>query len=303
VTSTADDLALEALTAARRATEQRLGALARRLRGEHAGRLGAALEYALGTVGKRVRPALVHASYLAAGGSSPAITGVAVAVEVVHTYSLVHDDLPCMDDDDWRRGRQTTHRQFDAPTAALVGFLLVPVAVEQLMEAARELELDDHRAADLASTLLEAGGIRGMIGGQWLDLTAEGEALPIEQVMEIHRAKTGALIAASCVLGAMAATTDPSVIAGLASYGREIGLAFQIADDVLDVTATSSQLGKTAGKDAALSKSTYVRLLGVERARAEADRRADRAIGHLADFGPGARTLSGLARYIVTRSS
>ena len=255
--------------------------LATRLRAEHPGRLGEALEYALGTVGKRVRPALVHASYQAAGGVSPAITGVAVAVEVVHTYSLVHDDLPCMDDDAWRRGRETTHRTFDAPTAALVGFLLVPVAVEELMATATDLGLDAARAGALASTLLEAGGIRGMIGGQWCDLAAEGGALPLTEVMEIHRAKTGALIEASCVLGAMAATQDPAVIGKLAGYGREVGLAFQIADDVLDVTATTSQLGKTAGKDAALAKSTYVRLLGVE----------------------GARTLAGLARYIVTRSS
>jgi geranylgeranyl pyrophosphate synthase len=227
---------------------------------------------------------------------------VGAAVEIVHTYSLVHDDLPCMDDDDQRRGRPTTHVQFDVETASLIGWLLVPVAVEQLLEACGELKLTTGVAARMAVTILEAGGIRGMIGGQWLDLEAEGQARDLDGVMEIHRRKTGALIEASCVLGALAAGAAEEEITSLAGYGREIGLAFQIADDILDATATTSQLGKTAGRDMALAKSTYVGLLGVEGARREAERRAELAIGHLTP-ALSSKSLTGLARYIVSRSS
>jgi geranylgeranyl pyrophosphate synthase len=290
------------LDEARAVTETRLRAIALRLRRQHPGRLGEGFEYALGTIGKRVRPALVLASYRAAGGASPAIDGVGAAVEIVHTYSLVHDDLPCMDDDDQRRGRPTTHVQFDVEIASLIGWLLVPVAVEQLLEACGELKLTTGVAARMAVTILEAGGIRGMIGGQWLDLEAEGQARDLDGVMEIHRRKTGALIEASCVLGALAAGAAEEEITSLAGYGREIGLAFQIADDILDATATTSQLGKTAGRDMALAKSTYVGLLGVEGARREAERRAELAIGHLTP-ALSSKSLTGLARYIVSRSS
>lgn len=291
------------LREARAATEERLAALARRLESEVADPLGPALAYALGTTGKRVRPALVLAAYRAAGGSSPAIAGVAAAVEVVHTYSLVHDDLPCMDNDDRRRGRATTHIAFDVPVATRVGWILVPVAVEVLCAAATDLGLDAAQLGRMTVTLLEAAGIRGMIGGQWLDLGAEGRTLTLEELTTVHRGKTGALISACCELGGMAAGAPPAQMAALRDYGRDIGLAFQIADDVLDATGTTAQLGKTAGRDAALAKSTFVSLLGVDRARQEAERHAGSAVSRLGGGTLAAQPLIGLAAYIISRRS
>lgn len=284
-------------------TEAHLARWAGRLRAETPTPLGEALAYALATRGKRVRPALVLACYRAAGGAHPAISGIGAAVEVVHTYSLVHDDLPCMDDDAQRRGRPTTHVRFDVATATRVGWVLVPVAVEVLAEAAQDLGLDERALGDLASVLLEAGGIRGMIGGQWLDLDAETKALTLEQLVAVHRGKTGALIEACCRLGGMAAGVHGPRLEALTRYGRDIGLAFQIADDVLDATATSDQLGKTAGRDAALAKSTYVSVLGVDGARQEAHRHAAAAVRHLKGQGLASDTLAALAGYIIHRSS
>jgi farnesyl diphosphate synthase len=155
----------------------------------------------------------------------------------------------------------------------------------------------------MAATLFQAGGIEGMVGGQWLDLEAEGRLLNLPELVNVHRGKTGALIRAACTLGGLAAGADPPAIEALGGYGEEIGLAFQIADDVLDATGTSTQLGKTAGRDQALSKSTYVRVLGVKGARAEAERHAERAVAHLARAGVPSSSLGPLADYIVTRSS
>lgn len=292
------------LEEARALTEARLAERARTLADTYPAPVGPALAYALGTSGKRVRPALVIAAYRAAGGASPAIAGVAAAVEVVHTYSLVHDDLPCMDDDARRRGRPTTHVVFDPVTAARVGWMLVPVAAELLAEAVAELGQPADRLEAMATTLLEAGGIAGMIGGQWLDLAAEGQALDLAQLQAMHGGKTGALIRACCELGGLAAGAGPTELAALGEFGRDVGLAFQIADDVLDATATTAQLGKTAGRDAALAKSTYVGLLGVEAARAAARHHADRAVGALGAAGRlETRTLSALAGYIISRTS
>jgi len=293
---------LPALAEARERTDARLEQWAARLRQRAPGRDGEALAYALMSPGKRVRAALVMASYRALGGNAPAIDAVAAAVETVHAYSLVHDDLPCMDDDDLRRGRPTTHRAFDVPTATRAGWLLVPVAAEVLAEAAVELGLGDRVLGAMAMELFEAGGVGGMVGGQWLDLEAEGRHLGIEQLVGIHRGKTGALIRASCVLGALAAEADPERLAALGDFGADIGLAFQISDDVLDSTATSETLGKTAGRDHLLGKSTYVSVLGVERASAEAGELAERAIGHLIRGGCESPALAMLARYIVSRS-
>jgi geranylgeranyl pyrophosphate synthase len=303
-TSDATAVTAEALLAeARERTDRRLLALAERLERGGPGRDGPAFAYALRTPGKRVRPALLFAAYRAAGGLDPAIEGVAAAVETVHTYSLVHDDLPCMDDDDLRRGRPTTHRSFDVVTATRVGLLLVPVAAQVLAEAAAELGLDDTMLGRMAMALFEAGGIEGMVGGQWLDLEAEQRVLDLPELIAIHRGKTGALIRASCALGGLAARAPGPVVRALASFGEEIGLAFQIADDVLDATGTSAQLGKTAGRDAALQKSTYVRLLGVEGARNEAQRLARRAVEHLDGADVPSPALAALAHYIVNRSS
>jgi geranylgeranyl diphosphate synthase, type II len=267
------------------------------------GRTGEALGYSLTTPGKRVRAALVLSAYRSVGGMSPAIAAVATAVETVHTYSLVHDDLPCMDDDDLRRGRATTHRAFDVPTATRVGFLLVPVAALVLSQAARDLVLSSEQLGRMARELFESGGIEGMVGGQWLDLEAERKTLDHDGLIAVHRGKTGALIRAACVLGGMAAEAPEPALEALASYGHEIGLAFQIADDVLDVTATSAQLGKTAGRDAALAKSTYVSVLGIDRARSEAAALASHAIRNLEQAGIPTTSLGALAHYIVSRKS
>ncbi len=302
-TSSAGGGAVEALLAdARASTDAILEDWAGRLRDEVGGRLGQALAYALATPGKRVRAALVLAAYRACGGRSPEIGGVAAAVETVHTYSLVHDDLPCMDDDDLRRGRPTTHRAFDVPTATRVGYLLVPVAAWALAEAAARLELPRPLLGRMAEELFEAGGIRGMIGGQWLDLEAESRELSLDELRAVHRGKTGALIRSACRLGALAAHAPPDALEALGAYGADIGLASQVADDVLDVTGTSAQLGKTAGRDEALQKSTYVRLLGVDGARTEAAGLARRAAARLAQAGVIDTALPALADYIVTRT-
>ena len=282
-------------------TDAILEAWAARLERESPGAEGQAMAYALRTPGKRVRPALVIAAYRACGGASAAIAGVAAAVETVHTYSLVHDDLPCMDDDDLRRGRPTTHRRFDVPTATRVGFLLVPVAARVLTEACLGLALTPEAAGGLAMELFTASGIAGMVGGQWLDLEAEGRALELDELRAVHRRKTGALIEASCTLGALTAGAAPWQLRAIRDYGRDIGLAFQVADDVLDVTGTSEELGKTAGKDAAVAKSTYVQLLGLAGAQAAATRYAEAAVNSLERSGVPSTALAVLARYIVTR--
>ncbi len=297
------DRAVGLLDEARCLVDHELDRCAAELAATVAPPLGEALAYALRSPGKRVRPALVLAAYRAAGGHSAAIAGVATAVEIVHTYSLVHDDLPCMDDDGVRRGRPTTHCVFDSATAARVGYLLVPVAAETLARAATSLDLDRDTTRALAIELFEAGGIRGMVGGQWLDLEAERRTLTLPELTAVHRGKTGALIRAAVGLGAIAANATPSALRALRAYGDDIGIAFQIADDVLDATGTSEALGKPAGRDVALAKSTYVSVLGVEAARREAARHEQSAIAHLADRALATDALVALARYIVMRPS
>jgi geranylgeranyl diphosphate synthase type II len=303
--STSDPAAPAAamLGEARDRVDSRLADWARRLERRRPGPDGAALAYALQSPGKRVRAALVIAAYRALGGRGNGIDGVAAAVETVHAYSLVHDDLPCMDDDDLRRGRPTTHRAFDVPTATRAGLLLVPVAAEVLGEAAAELSLGAAELGRMARVLFEAGGVNGMVGGQWLDLEAERRRLDHDDLIAVHRGKTGALIEASCVLGALAARAADDEVAIIAGFGADVGLAFQIADDVLDATGTSEVLGKTAGKDTALEKSTYVSVLGVERARAEADALARKAVARLAAGRGESSALAALAHYIVSRTS
>ena len=291
------------LREARKQTDGLLNGWAERLEQEVGGREGQALAYALRTPGKRVRAALLLAAYRAVGGASPAIGGVAAAVETVHTYSLVHDDLPCMDNDDLRRGRPTTHRAFDVATATLAGYLLVPVAARILATSATQLNLPIQILGQMAEELFDAGGIEGMVGGQWLDLEAERRRLPLADLIEVHRGKTGALIRASCTLGGMAAQAPAGRLEALTAYGEDVGLAFQIADDVLDATGTSEELGKPAGRDAQLAKSTYVGLLGIEGARAEAQRLVHRAVAHLERARVPAGALGALAGYIASRTS
>jgi farnesyl diphosphate synthase len=267
------------------------------------GRLTEAMRYAALSEGKRLRTFFALETGRMFDLDETSVLRVACALECIHAYSLIHDDLPCMDDDDLRRGRPTTHRRFDVPTATRIGYLLVPVAARVLAGAAAELQLSDETLGRMAEELFQAGGIEGMVGGQWLDLEAERRRLALDDLIAVHRGKTGALIRAACALGAIAAEGSGAAVAALTAYGEDVGLAFQIADDVLDATGTSEELGKTAGRDAELAKSTYVSLLGVKAARTEAERLARRAVGHLDAARVPSGALGTLAEYIVTRSS
>ena len=264
-----------------------------------------AMLYALATPGKRLRPALCVAAYrLVRPEPTPeAVYRLACAVEIVHTYSLVHDDLPAMDDDDLRRGRPTVHVAFSTGAALLAGAALVPVAVRVLDDAARELGLDAPARGWLVAELCRAGGAQGMVGGQWLDLRGEHPGIEVtaDELEHIHRLKTGALLAASLRLGAMAAGADEARMVALTAYGRELGLAFQIVDDVLDVTRTDAELGKTAGKDVDAGKATYPSLFGVERAREMAVERTVRAVEALHAADIRSPELEALAAYVLER--
>ena len=259
-----------------------------------------AIRYSLLGEGKRLRPVLVLAAFEAAGGLGDA-TPLAAAVEVVHAYSLVHDDLPCMDDDDMRRGRATVHKVFGVAAATAAGLAMVPLAVRAALFGAGALGLDDAHGKRIVAELLRASGASGMIGGQLLDLEGEGRALSLEELERIHRSKTGALISAAVRIGGIAANADEERLRALGEYGAAIGLAFQIADDVLDVTATTDVLGKTAGRDLVLQKSTYPALLGVDGANRRAAALVDEACAALARRGLLTARLEGLARYVVAR--
>jgi geranylgeranyl diphosphate synthase type II len=261
-----------------------------------------AIRYSLDGEGKRLRAILVLAAYRAAGGAGDA-SGLAAAVEVVHAYSLVHDDLPCMDDDDMRRGRATVHKVFGVPAATAAGMAMVPLAARAALDAALALGLEPEVAGEIVRVLMRASGAGGMIGGQLLDLEGEGTSLDLAQLERIHRAKTGALIEAAMRIGGLAARASSARLAAFDRYSAAVGLAFQIADDVLDVTATTDQLGKTAGKDVAYRKSTYPALLGVEGARARAEALVRDAREALAAEGLLTPELDHLARFVVARRS
>lgn len=258
--------------------------------------LPAAFRYSLLSTGKRLRPTLVFASAeaIAATGAGsatgPGLAEVAAAVEVVHAYSLVHDDLPCMDNDDLRRGRPTTHRAFDVRTATVAGYHMVALGARVLDAGMTALGLDAARRRAIALELFRAAGGGGMIGGQALDLEAEGRRLTPAELEDVHRRKTGALIAAACVIGGLAAGAPAGACEALRGYGADVGVAFQIYDDILDASAPSEQ-GKT----------TFVTLLGVGAARAEAERLAARAVDRLRQAALVSPTLAELADYIVTR--
>jgi geranylgeranyl pyrophosphate synthase len=264
--------------------------------------VAAAVQYGLKSPGKRVRPLLLLFAYRAAGGREDA-SQLACAPEVIHAYSLVHDDLPCMDDDDVRRGRPTVHKVHGSRTAILAGVTMIPLAARVVRDSTRSMGLSQEARAKLLETLLDAGGARGMIGGQVRDLAGEGLALSLEEREGIHSAKTGALILASVMMGGVAANADAARMAALERYGRAIGLAFQIMDDVLDVTSTMSALGKTTGRDVALGKSTYPALLGVDGARNRAETLISEGIASLAEQKLLTQELSQVANFMVTRTS
>ena len=273
----------------------------RELAGE-SGSVANAIRYALQGEGKRLRAILVMAGYRAAGGTGD-VSALAAAVEVVHAYSLVHDDLPCMDDDDMRRGRPTVHKVYGVPAATAAGMAMVPLAAKAAAEAAEGLGLAPDVRGAIVRTLMQASGAGGMIGGQLLDLEGEGLSLDLAQLERIHRCKTGALIEAAMRLGGLAAGATPAMLEAFGRYGASIGLAFQIADDVLDITATTDQLGKTAGKDLQFRKSTYPALLGIAGAKARAETLVREACQGLQDQGVLTPELEFLARFVVARRS
>ena len=261
-----------------------------------------AIRYSILGQGKRLRPILMLAAYRSCGGTQDA-TALAACIEVVHAYSLVHDDLPCMDDDDMRRGRATTHRVFGVSIATAAGVVMVPLAVRAACDAGTRLGLPNASNAAIVRELMRASGGGGMVGGQLLDLEGEGSSHTVEQLEAIHSAKTGALISASARIGGIAANADATGLDALTSYGNAIGLAFQIADDVLDATSTTAALGKTAGRDIELRKSTYPMLLGVERAVELATSLVDEACATLDRAGLRTETLEMIARWAITRTS
>jgi geranylgeranyl diphosphate synthase type II len=261
-----------------------------------------AIRYSILGQGKRLRPILMLAAYRACGGTHDA-SALAACIEVVHAYSLVHDDLPCMDDDDMRRGRPTTHRVHGVAIATAAGVVMVPLAVRAACDAGAALGLSNPSQAAIVRELMRASGGGGMVGGQLLDLEGEGGSLSIDQLERIHSAKTGALISASARIGGIAAGAHEAGLNALTEYGDAIGLAFQIADDVLDATSTTAALGKTAGRDVELRKSTYPMLLGIERAIERAATLVDDACAALERAGLRTASLEMLARYAIARTS
>jgi geranylgeranyl diphosphate synthase, type II len=259
-------------------------------------RLDAAMHHALLVGGKRLRPLLVYLAGRALGASDEALDAPAAAVELIHAYSLVHDDLPAMDDDDLRRGQPTVHRAFDEATAILAGDALQTLAFETLARAAHP------RLPALILTLATAAGRDGMVGGQALDLAAIGGHPDVEALATMHAHKTGALIRAAVRLGALTAVDDQDPrVAALDRYAEALGLAFQIHDDVLDVTGDTQTLGKTSGADAARDKPTYPALLGLEGARRRASELTEEALAALSPLGESGYQLAQLARYMIER--
>lgn len=296
------DIAELSLSIDRRAIDDTLAEFCARELGGIEPRVAEAIRYSLLGGGKRLRAMLVAATYEAVGGGRDCRI-LAAAVEVIHTYSLIHDDLPCMDDDDVRRGRPTVHRAFGVAVAACAGLAMVPLAARCAYRGGVALGLPPTGAAAIVRELMRAAGAGGMIGGQLLDLEAEGVALSLGEMERVHRAKTGALILTAARVGAVAGGADDRQLRAVDRYGSAIGLAFQIMDDVLDVTATTDQLGKTAGRDAAMQKSTYPALLGIDGATHRAAALIDDALTALRDASILTSPLESIAQYVVARRS
>ena len=260
-----------------------------------------AMRYSALGGGKRLRPFLVLESSRLFGVSESCALRAASAVECVHCYSLVHDDLPAMDDDDLRRGRPTTHKQFDEATAILAGDALLTMAFEILSDP--DTHADPQVWCNLIAALAKAAGGQGMVGGQMLDMLAENEEFDIGAVTRLQRLKTGELFAFSCMAGAILGRADEPSRHALQAYAHDMGLAFQIADDLLDVEGRPEDLGKAVRKDGGAGKATFVGILGVERAHAQAKMLVDQASRHLEPFGDRAKMLSSVAHFVVHRKS
>jgi geranylgeranyl diphosphate synthase, type II len=263
-------------------------------------RLHGAMRHSVFSGGKRLRPILALSAFEVLEGSGDAVMAPACATELIHTYSLIHDDLPSMDDDETRRGRPTCHRAFDEATAILAGDALLTLAFEIVMGEDR---LEPERRVAIAEELSRANGHAGMAGGQAVDLESEGLPPSIDLVRYIHTHKTGEPIRAAVLVGALAAGADAEGISALSAYGERIGMAFQIADDLLDETGTEESMGKAVRKDAARGKQTYPAVAGIEGSRAAASALLEEALAALSRFGAGAWPLRAIARYIVERDS
>lgn len=258
------------------------------------------MRYSLFAGGKRLRPILCLAAAETISGKSDDALPLACAVECIHTYSLIHDDLPCMDDDDLRRGKPTSHKVFGEGIAVLAGDALLTIAFEL---AASVRGWPRYSPADVVAELARASGSRQLVGGQVVDLECEGKKISPATLRYIHERKTAALITSSIRLGAMSANASPKELAALTEFGSALGLAFQIIDDILDITQTSQQLGKSAGKDAKAEKATYPSILGMPKAQAEARRLTKKAMQALDPFGHRADALRSIADYLLSRQS
>jgi len=258
-----------------------------------------AMHYSVMTPGKRIRPLLVYAAGYAFGATPEILDKPACAVEFIHVFSLIHDDLPTMDDDDLRRGQPTCHVKFGEAIAILAGDALQSLAFEVLCNS----DINETRRLKMIATLASASGSHGMAGGQVMDLTATGNDSTLAELENLHIHKTGALIRSSVLMGAMAASGETQQLQQLDHYGKCIGLAFQIVDDILDITGDTESLGKTGGKDAAQQKTTYASLLGLSQARKRATQLYDDAIASLESFDKRADPLRELAQLIIHRSS
>jgi farnesyl diphosphate synthase len=287
-----------ALAASARAVEAVLERVLPKGRGPEA-RLFEAMRYASLGGGKRLRPFLVIEGARLFGVPAARAARAGAAVELVHCYSLVHDDLPAMDDDALRRGRPTCHIQFDEASAILAGDALLTLAFEVLAEKATHPDAEVRAALVLA--LAKGAGAHGMVGGQMFDLAAETRSLALAEITRLQRMKTGALFAFSCEAGAILGRATHKARQALLAYAQDLGLAFQIADDLLDAEGTEAEVGKKVGKDAAQGKATFVSVLGVEKARKEAQILAARAVSRLDLFGKKAVPLAELARFVVAR--
>ena len=258
----------------------------------------AAMRYAVFAGGKRLRPVLCLAAAEACGGESSNAHAAACALELMHTYSLVHDDLPSMDDDDLRRGRPTCHKVYGEGMAVLCGDALL---TESFLVLAQTPPTKRYGTHDFITELALTGGSRKLIGGQVMDLEAEGKTLTPRALVRIHEAKTAALLTTALRLGAMTANATPAKLAALTQFGHALGLAFQVIDDILDVTQSTEVLGKTAGKDQAVDKSTYPSVLGLEDSRKEAARLTKAAMAALKPLGRKAARLEEIAAYLLKR--
>jgi len=258
-----------------------------------------AMRYSALAPGKRLRPLLVLGAARLFGVARRSALQVAAAIEMVHAYSLIHDDLPAMDNSDLRRGRPTSHKEFDEATAVLAGDGLLTMAFEVLSHP--DTHGDPAVRCELVSSLAAAAGPAGMVGGQMIDLIAEKRCLDIGAITRLQRMKTGALIAFSCEAGAVLAKAAPEVRIALRGYAHDLGLAFQIADDLLDVEGSAAETGKPVGADAAAGKATFVSILGIDRARAQAELLVGQAVAHLELFEDRAELLRQVARFVVNR--